>query len=74
MGSKNHEVVPTALITQISKLRSGGTNKVLGSLAKRGLVSRVQNAKCSSPECRSSYILYLNDVNRRRLSIDIRRI
>jgi RIO kinase 2 len=49
IGSKNHEVVPTSLITQISKLRSGGINKVLGSIAKRGLVSRVQNAKCSSP-------------------------
>ncbi|CCA77819.1 related to RIO2 protein [Serendipita indica DSM 11827] len=45
MGSKNHEVVPTSLITQISKLKSGGINKILGSLAKRGLVSRVQNAK-----------------------------
>ncbi|KAG8810349.1 Serine kinase, partial [Serendipita sp. 401] len=45
MGSKNHEVVPTSLISQISKLRSGGINKILGGLAKRGLVSRVQNAK-----------------------------
>ncbi|KAG8787964.1 hypothetical protein FRC16_001484 [Serendipita sp. 398] len=48
MGSKNHEVVPTSLISQISKLRSGGINKILGGLAKRGLVSRVQNAKCQS--------------------------
>jgi len=46
MGSKNHEIVPTALISQISKLKSGGINKILGGLAKRGLVSRVQNAKC----------------------------
>ncbi|KAG8772255.1 Serine kinase, partial [Serendipita sp. 397] len=45
MGSKNHEVVPTSLISQISKLRAGGINKILGGLAKRGLVSRVQNAK-----------------------------
>jgi RIO kinase 2 len=46
MGSKNHEIVPTQLIAQISGLRSGGVNKHLGSLAKRNLVARVQNAKC----------------------------
>lgn len=46
MGSKNHEVVPTVLISQIAGLRGGGTNKLLGSLAKRNLVSRVQNSKC----------------------------
>ncbi|KAG7099283.1 hypothetical protein E1B28_001142 [Marasmius oreades] len=45
MGSKNHEVVPTILIAQISGLRNGGVNKLIGSLAKRNLVSRVQNAK-----------------------------
>ncbi|KAF8216153.1 RIO1 family-domain-containing protein [Mycena galopus ATCC 62051] len=45
MGSKNHEVVPTVLIAQISGLRNGGVNKLIGSLAKRNLVSRVQNAK-----------------------------
>ncbi|KAI0704936.1 RIO1-domain-containing protein [Cytidiella melzeri] len=45
MGSKNHEVVPTALIVQISGLRNGGVNKILGSLAKRSLVARVQNSK-----------------------------
>ncbi|KAI0639761.1 RIO1 family-domain-containing protein [Trametes polyzona] len=45
MGSKNHEVVPTVLIVKISGLRNGGVNKILGSLAKRNLVSRVQNAR-----------------------------
>lgn len=45
MGTKNHEVVPTSLITQISGQRTGGVNKILGSLAKRNLVARVQNAK-----------------------------
>ncbi|KAG9016720.1 Serine kinase [Tulasnella sp. 427] len=44
MGSKNHEVVPTSLIAQISGLRNGGVNKVLGSLARRNLVARVQNS------------------------------
>jgi len=48
MGSKNHEVVPSALIAQISGLRSGGVNKMLGSLAKRNLVAKVQNTKCNS--------------------------
>ncbi|KZT30452.1 RIO1-domain-containing protein [Neolentinus lepideus HHB14362 ss-1] len=45
MGSKNHEVVPTSLIAQISGLRNGGVNKMIGELAKRNLVSKVQNAK-----------------------------
>ncbi|EJD03870.1 RIO1-domain-containing protein [Fomitiporia mediterranea MF3/22] len=45
MGSKNHEVVPTVLISKIAGLRSGGVNKILGSLAKRNLIARVQNAK-----------------------------
>jgi RIO-like serine/threonine protein kinase len=48
MGSKNHEIVPTALIVQISGLRNGGVNKHLGELAKRNLVARVRNAKCAS--------------------------
>ena len=50
MGSKNHEVVPTTLIAQIAKLRSGGINKILGGLAKKDLVARVQNAKCKWQE------------------------
>ncbi|KAH7104593.1 RIO1-domain-containing protein [Auriculariales sp. MPI-PUGE-AT-0066] len=45
MGSKNHEVVPNQLIAQISGLRHGGVNKMLGSLAKRNLIAKVQNAK-----------------------------
>ncbi|KAJ7631013.1 RIO1 family-domain-containing protein [Roridomyces roridus] len=45
MGSKNHEVVPTVLIAQISGLRNGGVNKLIGSLAKRNLVAKVQNSK-----------------------------
>jgi RIO-like serine/threonine protein kinase len=48
MGSKNHEVVPTPLIVQISGLRNGGTNKLLGSLAERNLVAKVRNSKCVS--------------------------
>ncbi|KAF8585518.1 RIO1-domain-containing protein [Ramaria rubella] len=45
MGSKNHEVVPNPLIAQVSGLRSGGVNKLLGSLAKRNLIAKVQNSK-----------------------------
>ncbi|KAL5534148.1 hypothetical protein ACEPAG_609 [Sanghuangporus baumii] len=45
MGSKNHEVVPTILIAKIAGLRGGGVNKMLGSLAKRNLVAKVQNSK-----------------------------
>ncbi|KIM48138.1 hypothetical protein M413DRAFT_439857 [Hebeloma cylindrosporum] len=45
MGSKNHEVVPLSLIVQISGLRNGGVNKLVGSLAKRNLISKVQNSK-----------------------------
>lgn len=46
MGSKNHEVVPSSLVAQISGLRNGGVNKLLGQLAKRNLIARVQNTKC----------------------------
>jgi len=45
MGSKNHEVVPTSLIAQIAQLRHGGSHKIVGELAKRNLIARVQNAK-----------------------------
>ncbi|KAI8974334.1 RIO1 family-domain-containing protein [Pilobolus umbonatus] len=43
MGSKNHEVVPTSLITQIAQLRHGGAVKIVGDLAKKKLIARVQN-------------------------------
>lgn len=49
MGSKNHEVVPSTLIAQVSGLRNGGVNKILGILAKRNLVARVRNSKCTLP-------------------------
>lgn len=43
MGSKNHEVVPSSLIAQIAQLRTGGSHKIVGDLAKRKLIGRVQN-------------------------------
>ncbi|KAI8054698.1 RIO1 family-domain-containing protein [Syncephalis plumigaleata] len=45
MGSKNHEIVPTSLITNIAGLRHGGVQKILSDLARKSLVARVQNAK-----------------------------
>ncbi|RKP10513.1 RIO1-domain-containing protein [Thamnocephalis sphaerospora] len=45
MGSKNHEVVPTSLITNIAGLRHGGVQKILGDLARKSLVARLQGAK-----------------------------
>ncbi|KAI9821800.1 MAG: hypothetical protein M1827_002381 [Pycnora praestabilis] len=45
-GSKNHEVVPTPLIAQISGLRGGtGVHKCISNLAKVDLIARVKNAK-----------------------------
>lgn len=46
MGSKNHEVVPSTLITQIAQLRHGGSHKILSELARRNLVAKVQHIKC----------------------------
>jgi RIO kinase 2 len=43
-GSKNHEVVPTPLIEQLSGLR-GGVHKSISALAKVGLIARLKNAK-----------------------------
>ena len=57
MGSKNHEIVPSMLIAKIAGLRSGGVNKLLGSLAKRNLVAKVQNAKCASNAALSTGLL-----------------
>ena len=46
MGSKNHEVVPTPLIIQLSALRSGsGAHKSISTLAKANLIARTKNAK-----------------------------
>merc|ERR1711939_503014 len=45
MGSKNHEVVPTPLIANISGLRTGGANKCIGELAKRNLIAKVIGIK-----------------------------
>ncbi|ORY28011.1 RIO1 family-domain-containing protein [Naematelia encephala] len=45
IGSKNHEVVPTPLISQLSGVRSGIVAKALSELLKRSLVARVRNAK-----------------------------
>lgn len=46
MGSKNHEVVPTPLIAQISGLRGvSGVQRSISNLAKVSLIARLKNAK-----------------------------
>ncbi|EER24995.1 RIO1 family protein [Coccidioides posadasii C735 delta SOWgp] len=46
IGSRNHEVVPTPLIIQLSGLRGGsGVHKCISNLAKLNLIARVKNAK-----------------------------
>ncbi|KAJ3141900.1 hypothetical protein HK100_005814 [Physocladia obscura] len=45
MGSRNHEVVPTPLISHIASLKHGGTEKYLSHLHKHNLVARVVNAR-----------------------------
>lgn len=50
IGSKNHKIVPTPLIIQISGLRgASGVNKSISTLAKSGLIAKVKNARCLSP-------------------------
>lgn len=45
MGSRNHEVVPTPLISQLAHIRSStGVHKCISSLAKIGLIAKVKNA------------------------------
>ncbi|RPA82607.1 RIO1-domain-containing protein [Ascobolus immersus RN42] len=45
MGSRNHEVVPTPLIAQISGMRGGsGVQRSISTLAKIGLIGKVKNA------------------------------
>lgn len=46
MGSRNHEIVPVPLITQIAGLRSGsGVHRCISNLAKANLISKIKNAK-----------------------------
>ncbi|KAG5513871.1 hypothetical protein PMAC_000493 [Pneumocystis sp. 'macacae'] len=45
IGSKNHELVPTSLITQIAGLKGISYQKCISELARNGLISKVKNAK-----------------------------
>jgi RIO kinase 2 len=40
MGSRNHEVVPLRLVSQLSKMRPGGLNRAISELQKLKLVSK----------------------------------
>ena len=39
MGQKNHEIVPTTLVTQIANLKHGGCHKILKELVKNKLLA-----------------------------------
>jgi len=45
-GSKNHEVVPTKLISTIAELRGGGAHKILSELCKKKLVGMEKGTHC----------------------------
>ncbi|ODV62646.1 protein kinase RIO2 [Ascoidea rubescens DSM 1968] len=45
LGSRNHEIVPTNLIYQISKVSSSLCNRCISNLAKLKLIGKVRNAK-----------------------------
>ncbi|RKP36606.1 RIO1 family-domain-containing protein [Dimargaris cristalligena] len=45
MGSKNHEIVPVTIISQIANLRHGGVQRCISSLARRNLVAKETTAK-----------------------------
>ncbi|KAJ9602848.1 Serine/threonine-protein kinase rio2 [Cladophialophora chaetospira] len=44
-GSRNHEVVPTTLIANLSKSNLGDVNRSISLLAKANLIAKVKNAK-----------------------------
>ncbi|RMZ77448.1 hypothetical protein DV738_g4436, partial [Chaetothyriales sp. CBS 135597] len=44
-GSRNHEVVPTALIAQLAKASQGDVQRSISLLAKAKLIAKVKNAK-----------------------------
>ncbi|KAK3684360.1 Serine/threonine-protein kinase rio2 [Vermiconidia calcicola] len=69
-GSKNHEVVPTPLITQIAGLRGGsGVHKCISSLTKVGLIAKVKNAKYDGYRLTYGGLDYLALNTHRRSSI-----
>ncbi|KAJ8304780.1 hypothetical protein KUTeg_018363 [Tegillarca granosa] len=45
MGTKNHEIVPTSLISSIAHLHAGGCHKVLRELSKHRLVAYEHGGK-----------------------------
>ncbi|KAJ5620416.1 Serine/threonine-protein kinase rio2 [Penicillium lagena] len=61
-GSRNHEVVPTPLIVQLSGLRGGsGVHRSISVLAKTNLIAKVKNAKCTFyREIRTTQLLTLH--------------
>lgn len=47
MGMKNHELVPSTIVTSIANLKYGGVNKVLKQLCKNKLVAYERGKHCN---------------------------
>lgn len=63
IGSRNHEVVPTPLIIQLSGLRGGsGVHKSISSLAKLNLIARVKNARCTALQPLTEQLFLFHDI------------
>ncbi|KAI8321278.1 RIO1-domain-containing protein [Martensiomyces pterosporus] len=45
VGSRNHDIVPTPLIAQLSHIRGGGVNRYISDLVKRKLIASETNSK-----------------------------
>lgn len=45
VGSRNHDIVPTPVVIQLSHLRGGGVNKRIGDLVRRKLIAHDPNTK-----------------------------
>lgn len=56
MGMKNHELVPVELITQIARLRHGGSGKIMSTLLRHKLVAHEQHKYNGASLC--IYVAY----------------
>ncbi|KAJ1948359.1 Serine/threonine-protein kinase rio2 [Linderina macrospora] len=45
VGSRNHDIVPTPIIAQLSHIRGGGVNRHISDLVKRKLIASETNSK-----------------------------
>lgn len=47
MGSKNHEIVPSNLVSSIAGLRHSGAYRIMEELCRRKLIVREPNSQCA---------------------------